>query len=292
MKQTILLTGGTGFIGRNIVESSIKDDFNILSPTRKELDLTSLISVKKYSQYNRYDIIIHSATHPAHRNALSPEIAWMENFKMFEGVKILKKFPSTKLINIGTGGVYSKFPAVVGNENYTYPKEQSMFQKFIASREVHAIYNACDIKVFGIYGKYEDFEIRFISNMISKAIFGVPLTIKQNRLMSYIHTDDLIFILKHILSDKYEWNGFYREVSGSREPITLGNIAKKILDTVECDDLPIVFEKNGMGTDYYANIEPTFSIPFKPLEEGIKEVWSYLRSALVIGDRDKLLVNK
>ena len=48
MKKKILLTGGSGFIGRNILESFLVEKYDICHPSRKELNLTDSDSVKNY----------------------------------------------------------------------------------------------------------------------------------------------------------------------------------------------------------------------------------------------------
>ena len=60
-KKKILLTGGSGLVGRNIQEHSRADKWEILAPTRKELDLTDLSSVSQWVKKHQPDTIIHAA---------------------------------------------------------------------------------------------------------------------------------------------------------------------------------------------------------------------------------------
>ena len=46
-KRTALITGSTGGIGKSLI-SSLKEDLNVISPTRKELDLSSNSSIDNY----------------------------------------------------------------------------------------------------------------------------------------------------------------------------------------------------------------------------------------------------
>lgn len=46
--KTILLTGGNGFIGRNIRESFLMEKYNILFPSSRELNLSDENSVDDY----------------------------------------------------------------------------------------------------------------------------------------------------------------------------------------------------------------------------------------------------
>ena len=50
--RKILLTGGSGFIGKNLKEL-LRKDFNIFSPTSKQLDLTNSDKVLAYLKKNK-----------------------------------------------------------------------------------------------------------------------------------------------------------------------------------------------------------------------------------------------
>ncbi len=56
----ILVTGGNGFVGRNIVKFLGKD-YDLYTPTRSQLDLTDEKSVKDYLQTKFFDLVIHCA---------------------------------------------------------------------------------------------------------------------------------------------------------------------------------------------------------------------------------------
>ena len=54
----ILVTGGSGFIGRNIIPILSKEH-EILSPERKNLNLLDSFQVKKYIKEKEFDIILN-----------------------------------------------------------------------------------------------------------------------------------------------------------------------------------------------------------------------------------------
>lgn len=57
----ILLTGGSGMVGRNIIEYSKNFNFDILYPGSKELNLLDYQSTQKYVKKNKPDFVIHAA---------------------------------------------------------------------------------------------------------------------------------------------------------------------------------------------------------------------------------------
>ncbi len=57
-----------------------------------------------------------------------------------------------------------------------------------------------ELRLFGVFGPHEDYAIRFISNAICKALFGLPITLRQNRTFSYLFIDDLGPIVERFLT--------------------------------------------------------------------------------------------
>ena len=80
--KNLLITGGSGFIGRNLVES-FSGRYNVLAPSHKELELLDENAVQKYLSANKVDVVIHSAVRPGHRNAKDPSNQLYNNSRMF-----------------------------------------------------------------------------------------------------------------------------------------------------------------------------------------------------------------
>ena len=57
--MNILLTGGTGFLGSKIIDSSLFN--NLYYPTREEMDLTEMDSIKRFLMAKNIDVVIHCA---------------------------------------------------------------------------------------------------------------------------------------------------------------------------------------------------------------------------------------
>jgi GDP-L-fucose synthase len=57
----ILLTGSSGMVGRNIVESGLASKHEVFSPRHSEVDLLNISSVQKALSEFKPDLIIHCA---------------------------------------------------------------------------------------------------------------------------------------------------------------------------------------------------------------------------------------
>lgn len=57
----ILITGGNGMVGKNILEHNKASNYEILAPSSSELNLRDFDSVNNYIKQNKPDVIIHAA---------------------------------------------------------------------------------------------------------------------------------------------------------------------------------------------------------------------------------------
>ena len=107
----ILLTGSTGMVGKNILDSPASNNFDFLCPTRKELDLTNGISVNNYIKKTNPDLIIHAAGRVGgiKVNNSNPISFLVDNIQVGLNV-IISAFQNNinRLINLGSSCMYPK----------------------------------------------------------------------------------------------------------------------------------------------------------------------------------------
>ena len=60
-RKSLLLTGASGMVGRNILEHPAATDWIILAPSSGELDLTDALAVSTYLAAYKPDLVIHAA---------------------------------------------------------------------------------------------------------------------------------------------------------------------------------------------------------------------------------------
>ena len=291
----VLITGGNGFIGRNLKEQ-LERKHDVFAPASKELDLLDKDETERYLNKHHFDLILHAATWNATRNSQKDLSKVLENnlLMFFNLVKFKKDFG--RLINFGSGAEYDRvnwMPKM--REDYFdqhVPKEGYGLSKYKISKSIEDMDNAVNLRLFAVFGKYEDWEIRFVSNACCKAVYDLPITIKQNVVFDYMHIDDLVKIIEWFMNNKPRFKQ-YNVCTGTT--YDLKTIAKKVI-AASGKKLRILVKKEGLGREYSGDNSRLMSelgdFKFALIDEKIKELYSWYLSRKSSIDRNKLLVDK
>ena len=236
----ILVTGASGFIGRNLVEHLDE----VLCPPHEELDLLDETAVDEYFAYNNIDIIVHCATKPGHRYAKDPTGLIVANTGMFFN---LAKQKFDKMIVIGSGAVYDQRhyqPKM--KESYfgeSVPIDQTGHSKYIISQHILKTPNMYDLRCFGVFGKYEE-HFRFITHAIIRATENNMIDIEIDRKMSYLCIDDLCRIVEHFIYNDMK----HRAYNIVPDIVTSISILAQLVNWILKKDCPILI--NDYGDEY------------------------------------------
>lgn len=240
----ILVLGSNGFIGRNIVEYLEPKGYAVLSPKRQELNLLDTQGVETYIKKNRPDIVVFSAVNI---QSLS------DNLQMYFNVERCSDHFG-KMITIGSGAEYDMrhyYPMMT--EDYFgqhVPCDTYGLSKYVMSNDIEKKpRNIVNLRVLGIFGKYEDYTRRFISNNICKSIAGLGVTINQNMNFDFIYVHDFIKILEMFFTKETKFRNYNICTS---KPLGLLDIANVICDVLPHDEKVHVKEE-GLKPEYSAD---------------------------------------
>ena len=275
----ILITGGAGFIARNLFEQ-LKDKYTLISFNSKELNLLDASKVYEVIKENLFDIIIHTATYDAApiTSTKDPLKVLENNLKMFFHIARCKEFYG-KMIYFGSGAEFGRenwIPRM--KEDYfdeKVPIDQYGFSKYIMTQYAQLNSNIYNLRLFGVFGKYEDWRYRFISNTCCKAVLNRPITINQNVFFDYLYIDDLVLIVNWFINNKPKIN-VYNVCTG--KTYDFKTLAEKIID-ISGKPLDIIIKNKGLGKEYSGDnsliMNELENFQFSPIDESIKALYEW-----------------
>ncbi len=273
--KKILFTGGSGFIGKNVIPL-MENKYDIVAPTRYELDLKDTDAVRCFVKNGRFDVIIHSANPNPVKSAPYDSINTMFEdcmriFMNFYKVSSLVE----KVIYLGSGAEYDKTQEIVNirEEEVTrsLPKEVYGCTKYIMNELATKSDNIYNLRLFACYGPY-DHESKFITHCIRCCLAEKPITIRQDCYFDYIHVYDLAKIFDFAINTDLKFKD-YNIASGMK--ISLKEIAQKVKTAMNSSQ-PIRVLSDGWNNEYTADIsrleqESHLKNQFIMIDEGIQK---------------------
>jgi GDP-L-fucose synthase len=282
--KTVLITGSTGFVGKNLV-LAFRNKYNLLLPNHYELDLLNKKDAMYYFQmHDEIDTVIHCANFGGNRKCSAlPGQTLNENLRMFFNL-VENREQYSRLINLGSGAEYNKYRNLWGIKEIEFgkviPSDEYGFSKFIISHYIEKTMNMYSLRIFGLFGKYEDYEYRFISNAIVKNLLHMPITIRQNVQFSWLYVDDLVKIIDFFVNNTPHNSDYNITPPTSTDLITIAETINSISDYPS----DIIVENPGYNFDYSGDNERLrkciLGLTFTPMKTAIQELFGYYEGRL------------
>lgn len=293
-KLKIFITGARGFIGKNLVEYLLKERANkykLFYPFHAELELLDIDKVAGFIASNDIDIIIHCASVGGSRktgyDADGTDVVYKNLCMFFNLVRNLDK--KKRMIFLGSGAEYNfRYYIPRMPEDYFgahMPDDTFGFSKYVCSKYIEKSENIINLRLFGVYGKYEDYEYRFISNAIVKNLLGLPIVINQNVYFDFLYIEDLVKIVEYFIAHKVR-HKFYNLATGKTlDLLTIAHRINRISDRPS----EIIIKNEGLNTEYSADnsrlLQELKGFNFIPFDDALRKMYSWYRDNLDNIDR-------
>lgn len=284
--KKILLLGASGFVGHNML-NFLENKYDLVHPSHTELDVLNEAEVAQYLKLHQYDVVLNCLDW-----RYSDHNYFENKLRMFNN---LAKYRDSygKMIYFGSGAEYARDLPIVDIVETAFDRKIPvdtygccMHQISMMAMHSENIYN---LRLFGVWGKYEIWQRRFISNAICKAMFGYPITIRQDCCFDYLFIDDLCRIVQWFIENEPVYHD-YNAVSG--EKYYLRELAELVVKE-SGKDIPIYIAREGIGNEYSASNKRLCQEmkDFSPtdIREAIHEAYLYYESIQDQIDRYTLL---
>lgn len=271
----ILLTGGNGFLAKEIAESF--KQYQVLNISRSgpnKIDLTKKKEVENFFHKKGYfDYIVHTAIKGGKKEVIDDYTVLVDNLSMFRNI-VSNKDKFGKMFNFCSGAAFRGNGEIKNAREEDivnfWPKDFYGLSKNIISREILNLDFIYNFRIFGCFGKNEP-ETRFIKSCFNRIKDGNKPIIHQDRQMDFFYSKDLINVLNFYIKNQQDdlpkdLNLVYPE------KIFLSDILTIICDLTNTQK-DFIFNQSGEGESYTGDSSKIQKIPLKlvGLEKGIEE---------------------
>jgi GDP-L-fucose synthase len=303
----ILITGGSGFIGRNLREQ-LASTYEVLAPCSAEINLLHEDAVREYLRKHKFDVVVHAATTRSNRRLAAPPDILDRNCRMFFNLLRNQQFFG-KMIHYGSGAEYGRthLPPRV-KENYfdtQVPTDAYGFSKYICAQYLERCERIVNLRLFGVFGAYEDQTVRFISNACCRALKGLPIILRQDIVFDYLYIKDLVAITDWFIENDAREKA-YNICSGRPVPLTelarlVARVSTEISGFRSSPRVAVLHE--GLGREYSADnsrmLTEMGGYQFCDLQDSIRDLYAWYRKhdgidveSLRFDEKDEIGVGK
>lgn len=279
-KMKILITGASGFVGHNVKEYLQKNKaYEIYSPSSKELNCIDERCVTEYLKKHSFDYVLHFAVYGYGTDKN------LDTDKILEyNLRIFYNFAKSsscygRMLYAGSGAEYDKRYDISGvteeEIGRTIPVDPYGLMKYVVGQHIEQSKNIYNLRLFGIFGKYEAYSTKFISNVCCKALKDIPLSIRQNVYFDYLWVEDFCRMIELFMHSELQYHT-YNAVLGKRISLReICDIVKKLCGK----ELPVFVCREGLGKEYTASNErfrkefPKFH--YTPIEKAIQKLYQW-----------------
>ena len=270
--MNVLITGGNGFIARNIYKT-IKDEHKTILTNRKTLDVLDRNCVNKFFNDNRIDTVIHTAVSGGSRTKEDDISTLINNLVMFDNL-FQNKDKFKNLIHFGSGAEFDRRTDIASakENNESCPVDYYGLSKKIIKREIDKTKNFYNLRIFGCFG-LDEADTRFTKSAIRNGKSGKPIEIYQNRYMDFIYIEDLCKVVQYYIENiskkvlAKDINLCYNENK------SLLDIANKINNIMGNSYNNVIIRQAGFDTEYTGNgdVLASLGLPLDGLDKGLKK---------------------
>ena len=205
----LLITGGNGFIGRNLHKMFSSEGWEVISPGHCELDILNIDALSKFFNQHKFDTVIHTSVKGGKLEKEDTYQDLKDNLIMYENITEIVN-NNCPIIIYGSGAEFDRrFPINIATEKSVidcWPIDPYGLSKNLITRRSMSDCNKVSIlRLFGCFHASEE-ESRFIKRSINRLKQGLSIEIHKNKQMDFFSLEDVFTVTKHIIKQKITTN--------------------------------------------------------------------------------------
>lgn len=250
MPKTVLVTGGSGFLGSHIVSRASEKGYQVLAPRSSEFNLETGEGVNNYmkdakTQYGGVDVIIHSAAYYGGIgiNKQEPATIYNKNIQMALNIfEVAKDHGVQKILPIGSACAYpGKLTGDLKEEDFWEGKLHETVEAYGISKKIQlvgqqAYYNQYGItsnhliltNLYGPYDVFNEYRSHVLSALIKKfteATDKVNLWGDGTPIREFLYVDDAAEAITRAIDMEHSLKPIN---IGTGEGVSIKELAQKI----------------------------------------------------------------
>jgi GDP-L-fucose synthase len=159
------------------------------------------------------------------------------------------------------------------------PRDALGFSKYICAKHIERSDRIVNLRLFGVFGAYEDYTVRFISNACCRALKGVPIVLRQDIVFDYLYVKDLVRLTMWFIENDARHKA-YNACTG--RPVAISELARviaRVSAQVSGRNPGVSVMTEGIGPEYSADnsrmLTEMGGYRFWDLEDSIRDLYTW-----------------
>jgi nucleoside-diphosphate-sugar epimerase len=195
----LLITGGSGFIGKHLLKYYTEYGYHVLAPSSSELDLTDLSATTSYMEAHPVDCVINCAFYGREIIHNPDESFTRKNLIMFNN--LLNQRTYKKFIHLGSGYEYDSERNIdfADEDDILYVQPKSPYSALKHSQAIDLLErdDCYNIRLFGLT-HYSEPRNRFFQRLLNDD----KVTIAEDRKHDFFNLEDVPTVIDLVLNNQ------------------------------------------------------------------------------------------
>lgn len=248
----ILITGGNGNLA-TLIKNNLSKVYEIISITRKEVNILNFDEIKNYLANKSFDILIHTAIKGGRRTIEENGDITHTNLQMWENILYFANH-FKMIINFDSAAIYDRNTDIFNRKEedvLTVPSDFYGFSKYNVYQRSLYYNHVYNFRVFNIFHIREEKD-RFIHKCFLSKKEGKEITIFQDKYFDFVYEEDFIKILKFYLDNYLNSDALQKTINICYDQkYKLSDIARLIIE----DESKVIIENSDLLFNYSGNAD-------------------------------------